>query len=92
MAKSINFKIFTNQFKKRYNLLFLAAIVALLVAEFFVVKGPLGTIFFNKDLGLQIKTDPRVRVDFTDYDKDIKRIDFGSSFVPSGGVGANPFQ
>ena len=71
---------------------FVAILLALLVWEILVVKDSVRVVLELENQQAPVAGGRKgVRVNFTDYDQIIKRVDQASVFKPTGGIAKNPF-
>ncbi len=78
--------------RKIFKLLFLLAFLILLVFEGFVIKASVSKVLNWEDQVPVVNAAKGVRVNFSDYDKVVNRINSAGSFRPSEGFTRNPFN
>lgn len=93
MKLSLNLNSITSRFKRNKLLIFWVAIIVLLLAEIWVLKGSIGILFDTKPQVPVSGTSAQVvHINFDQYNSVIKKLDDANSYQPIEVPVSNPFS
>ncbi len=92
---SIQLKNFSNKFlaiKNNFVVFFYIGLLILLFFEFLVVQDSAKTVLESNKDQLPSHSVQKVRINFTDYNANLKKVENAQNFVPDTNIVSDPFR